>query len=253
MSAPGLTAKQRRERSDGTAGTAGALSGEQPLGAADQRREQILAASLEVIAERGFPDSRIADVAERVGASPALVLYYFKTKDNLLTEAMRYAEDSWYDAVSARMKQLATASERLEEIVRVTCLPEQDAGMPESWSLWLDLWAQSVRHPEVAKVRAQFDERWRTTIASIVREGSAAGELPVVDEEEFALCFSALLDGLAVQIALSDDVVTPERAVEVALAFARLWLDGPAGASGSASGSASGGRSGSGRRSPAQR
>ena len=57
----------------------------------------MLRAALEVIAERGFPETRIADVAERAGTSPALVIYYFKTKDNLLTEAMRFAEDLWYD------------------------------------------------------------------------------------------------------------------------------------------------------------
>src|SRR5215471_9906748 len=48
-------------------------------GTADQRREQMLRAALEVIQERGYADSRIADVAERAGTSPALVIYYFKT------------------------------------------------------------------------------------------------------------------------------------------------------------------------------
>jgi AcrR family transcriptional regulator len=65
---------------------------------ADQRREQMLQATLKVIVERGYADTRIADVAERAGASPALVIYYFKTKDQLLTEAIRYSEDSWYEA-----------------------------------------------------------------------------------------------------------------------------------------------------------
>ena len=55
------------------------------------------ASALDVIAERGFADTRIADVAERAGTSPALVIYYFQTKDNLLTEAVRLAEDLWYD------------------------------------------------------------------------------------------------------------------------------------------------------------
>ena len=33
-------------------------------------------------------------MAERIGISPALVIYYFKTKDQLLTEAIRYSEDT---------------------------------------------------------------------------------------------------------------------------------------------------------------
>ena len=69
----------------------------------------MLRAALAVIGERGFPETRIADVAERAGTSPALVIYYFKTKDNLLTEALRYAEDSWYDLGARRMAAIDSA------------------------------------------------------------------------------------------------------------------------------------------------
>jgi len=42
---------------------------------ADDRMEDILAATIRAIAERGLCDTRIADVAAIVGVSPALVLY----------------------------------------------------------------------------------------------------------------------------------------------------------------------------------
>src|SRR6516162_11316287 len=80
------------------------------VGTADQRREQMLRAALEVIEERGYAESRIADVAERAGTSPALVIYYFKTKDQLLTEAMRFSEDNWYATGTRRMEQIPTAA-----------------------------------------------------------------------------------------------------------------------------------------------
>ena len=136
-------------------------------GTADQRREQMLQAALEVMAERGYPETRIADVAERAGTSPALVIYYFKTKDQLLTEAIRYSEDNWYAAGTSRMAAIPTAAGQLEELVAMSCLPEADAEPNSSWGQWLDLWAQAVRHPEVAGVRQKFDERWRETISSI--------------------------------------------------------------------------------------
>ena len=128
---------------------------------ADKRREDMIRAALDVIVERGYPDTRIADVAERAGTSPALVIYYFTTKDNLLTEAVRLAEDHWYDLGAARMAAIDSAAGRLEWIVAATCLPQADEELPEPWALWLDLWAQAVRHPEVARVRADFDARWR--------------------------------------------------------------------------------------------
>ena len=189
------------------------------LGTADQRREQMLRAALEVIAERGYPETRIADVAERAGTSPALVIYYFKTKDQLLTEAIRFSEDTWYEAGTRRMAAISTAAGRLEELVAMSCLPEADAEPQSSWLLWLDLWAQAVRHPEVAGVRQKFDERWRETICALVLDGQEAGEFGPVDPADFAVTLSALLDGLAVQIALGDPAVDAGRAFELSMRY----------------------------------
>jgi AcrR family transcriptional regulator len=189
-------------------------------GTADQRREQMLRAALEVIVERGYAETRIADVAERAGTSPALVIYYFKTKDQLLTEAIRFSEDTWYETGKRRMADIPTAAGRLAEIVAMSCLPEADTGPNSSWLLWLDLWAQAVRHPEVASVRQKFDERWRETICSIVVEGQEAGEFGQVNPVDFAVLLSALLDGLAVQIALADPAVDARRAFELSMRFA---------------------------------
>ena len=193
-------------------------------GTADQRREQMLQAALEVVAERGYPETRIADVAERAGTSPALVIYYFKTKDQLLTEAIRYSEDNWYAAGTSRMAAIPTAAGQLEELVAMSCLPEADAEPNSSWGQWLDLWAQAVRHPEVAGVRQKFDERWRETISSLVLAGQEAGEFGPVDPAGFAIALSALLDGFAVQIALADTVVSPHRAFELSMRFAAKEL-----------------------------
>jgi AcrR family transcriptional regulator len=191
----------------------------EPQGTADVRREQMLRAALEVISERGYPDTRIADVAERIGISPALVIYYFKTKDQLLTEAIRYSEDTWYADGQRRMASLPTAAARLEEIVAMSCLPEADPEPHSSWLLWLDFWAQAARNAEVAGLRQKSDERWRETFASLVLAGQAAGEFRNVDAADFAICLSSLLDGLAIQIALEDRVVDPVRAFELSMHF----------------------------------
>ena len=193
--------------------------------APDARREQMLAAAAGLIGERGFSETRIADVARRAGVSPALVIYYFSTKDELLTEALRYSERSFYADVAAQMERLRTARERLEMLVRATCIPQGDDEIPGAWGLWFDLWAQAFRHPEVAKDRVELDQRWRDTIAGVVRDGQQAGEIGrTVDADAFAITFSALLDGLSIQVALADPVVDPERAFAIAMAFAAREL-----------------------------
>jgi AcrR family transcriptional regulator len=189
------------------------------LGTADSRREQMLRAALEVIAERGYADTRIADVAERIGISPALVIYYFKTKDQLLTEAIRYLDNIWYATGQRRMSELPTAAARIEEIVAMSCLPEADADPRSSWTLWLDFWTLAARNPEVAGLRQRDDERWRDMVSSLVTEGQQASEFRAVDPDNFAVLLCSLLDGFAIQIALDDPVVGPERAFDLCMRF----------------------------------
>jgi len=187
---------------------------------AGERREQMLRAALEVIIERGYAETRIADVAERTGTSPALVIYYFKTRDQLLTEAIRYSDDTWYAEYLRRMEEIPTAVGRLAQLIAMNCLPGTDPEPGAYWTLWLDLWAFSPRSPGVAAVRQKSDERWREAIRSIVLAGQEAGEFALVDADDFTITLASLLDGLAIQIALDDPQVPPQRAYDVAMRFA---------------------------------
>jgi len=197
------------------------------------RRDQLLRSALEVIVARGYADTRIADVAEHAGTSPALVIYYFKTRDQLLTEALRYSEDAWYAAGTQRLAAIPTAIGRLTELIAMTCLPGTDPAQRSEWLLWLDLWALSPRNPGVATVRRKFDERWREAISATVLSGQESGEFTAnIDAGEFAVTLSALLDGMAVQIALEDPDVPPARAYDLAMRYAAgqlgFTLAGPA-------------------------
>lgn len=182
---------------------------------ADVRREEMLAAAAQLIAERGFSDTRIADVATRIGSSPALVIYYFGTKDSLLTEALRWSERSFYAAVEAMLQETSSLEDRIRSLV-AWCLPAAH-DLTADWGLWFDLWVQAFRHPEVKKDRAALDQQWRDLVARVVRDGIASGEIGDVDVESFTVMWTALLDGLVVQVALEDPVVDAALAQRIAL------------------------------------
>jgi len=187
---------------------------------ADVRRDQMLAAASTLIAERGFSDTRIADVAKRVGASPALVIYYFGTKDSLLTEALRWSERSFYAAAEEMLKTTEKLRDRLEVLLDWNLMADKQPDVAGDWGLWFDLWAQAFRHPEVKKDRADLDAQWRDLIARIVQDGIDHGEIQKVDVHEFAVMWSSLLDGLVIQVSLDDPVVTPSLARRIALELA---------------------------------
>lgn len=190
----------------------------------EARRNEMLRAAAELICERGFGETRIADVAKRAKASSALVIYYFGTRERLLVDALRYSEQTFYDAAEKMLAEVHSARERLSLLVRWTCVPENAGDVPGAWGLWFDLWAQAFRHKEVKHDRAELDARWRSMIVDVVKSGQAAGEIGRLDARAFALTFSALLDGLSIQVALEDPLVDPDKAYKIAMRFAEREL-----------------------------
>jgi AcrR family transcriptional regulator len=194
----------------------------------EARRIEMLHAAAELICERGFGDTRIADVAKRAGVSSALVIYYFGTRDRLLVDALRHSEESFYEAAEKMLAEVPSLRERLSLLIKWTCVPSADNEIPGAWGLWFDLWAQAFRHEEVKAGRVELDARWRRMIVDAIRSAEASAELDVtVDARMFALEFGALLDGLSIQVALEDPEVDSSVAYDIAMRFAERELDLP--------------------------
>jgi AcrR family transcriptional regulator len=189
----------------------------------ERRRIEMLRAAAELICERGFGDTRIADVAKRAGVSSALVIYYFGTRDRLLVDALRYSEESFYEAAEQMLADVTSLRERLSLLIRWTCVPEGSGEIPGAWGLWFDLWAQAFRHDEIKAGRAELDARWRKMIIDALD----SSDLSTKDKRMFALEFAALLDGLSIQVALEDPEVDSRLAYDIAMRFAERELTLP--------------------------
>jgi AcrR family transcriptional regulator len=192
-----------------------------------QRRLQTLEAAVEVIGERGLCDTRIADIARRAGLSPALLLYYFGSKDNLLTEALTFSEDRFYLSIFHELSDITDSPSRLIKLIDMAIPPDKPGGrITGDWTLWVELWSRALRDDEASRKRAALDRRWRTTIADIVRTGQRNGEfLSTADPDEFSLRIAALMDGLLIQLLLDDPEISAEKMRRLCLETASGQLD----------------------------
>jgi AcrR family transcriptional regulator len=187
----------------------------------EARRIEMLRAAAELICERGFGDTRIADVAKRAGVSSALVIYYFGTRDRLLVDALRYSEESFYETAEQMLAEVPSLRERLSLLIHWTCVAGGAGEIPGTWGLWFDLWAQAFRHDEIKAGRVELDARWRKMIIHALD----SSELSARDKRMFALEFAALLDGLSIQVALEDPEVDSDLAYHIAMRFAERELN----------------------------
>ena len=195
----------------------------------EARRQAMLQAAAELISERGFGETRIADVAKRAGTSSGLVIYYFGTRDRLLVDALRFSEEAFYDAATRLLGEVLDFRKRLSMLVEWSCVPQLPGEVSGAWGLWLDLWATALRHPEVREARVELDGRWRDLVERVVEDGQRAGDVGGIDTRRFALTFSVLLDGLATQVALGDNEITSDVAHDMAMEYAEQRLGLPPG------------------------
>ena len=179
---------------------------------------------MDTIAERGMAGLRMADVGERVGMSPGHILYYFRSKQRLLLETLRWSDDHLAEQRAIELPALATARERLSRFIAIY-LPTGTAH-PE-WLLWLQAWALGAEDPEVADVTAELNARWADDLAALVRYGIARGEFADVDAKRFSEEFLAVLDGLSLHVLHDTPALDPGRAMALAvsIAAAQLGLD----------------------------
>jgi AcrR family transcriptional regulator len=182
------------------------------------RKPQIVAAAAEVLYERGLFDTRIGDIASRAGTSAATILYYFKSKDQLLAEAVDQTDRDFYARLTEGQQRHERASDRLVHLIEETSL---GPGGISDWTLWMEIWVRARRDPSVRKSYFQLDRRQRKLIAEIVRDGQQSGEFSAdADADDFAIALSGLMDGLGVQVTLGQPDVTPEVMVDTCLALA---------------------------------
>jgi AcrR family transcriptional regulator len=92
-------------------------------GREEATRERILAAALEVFAERGFDGARTRDIAERAGANLGLLAYYFDGKEPLWREAVSRAFEELQRELAGLAaprtgREPASERERLEALLR---------------------------------------------------------------------------------------------------------------------------------------
>ncbi len=161
------------------------------------RKEALVRAAIEVMVEQGLTASRIADIAARAGISPGHVLYYFESKDDLFLQALATVERDLRDDVLARAAPLPTGAERFRLLL--------DAAAPTGPGdvrllLWLEAWELAPRDEHVARQVRQMEDDWLELLTGVLRHGLDRGEFATADVDGFALRFSALMDGLTIQV-----------------------------------------------------
>ncbi|HEY5784890.1 MAG TPA: TetR/AcrR family transcriptional regulator [Microlunatus sp.] len=187
------------------------------------RRDELAAAALHTLAERGYANTSLRDIAQNSEFSHGVLHYYFADKTELITHCVRLYKSRCvrrYDDVTA----LATTAEELVQRFLDALLVTLHQDSHEQ-RLWYDLRAQSLFEPSFRADVAAIDRALQDMVWRILTRYAELSDGTVFVDAETAY---ALFDGVfsrAVQTWLGGaDGVDTALEVRVRLLMPRLVL-----------------------------
>jgi AcrR family transcriptional regulator len=177
------------------------------------RREQIVEAATRCFARNGFHATSMQDVIAEAGLSVGAVYRYFKGKDDLRRAIAEQHVAGIGGAVEALARHdpaltLAEAMERVLDIVEPRLGPDGPA------KIALQVWAESLRDPDLAVFVKDSYGRMRRAFQNLARRAGEAGHLPPgTDTDALGIALFGLLPGYVVQRVLTGE---PDRATMAA-------------------------------------
>ncbi|WP_322964049.1 TetR/AcrR family transcriptional regulator [Sphingomonas fuzhouensis] len=118
------------------------------------RRQRIVAATLEVIAEHGVPGTTHRRIAAAAEVPLGSVTYYFDSLETLLAAAFLQLAEESSDAFRTRMAQATDRDSAREAIIDI--IAGSVWAEPRTLLLSYELYAFAARHPSVSTVM----QRW---------------------------------------------------------------------------------------------
>ena len=93
------------------------------------------------------------------------------------------------------------------------------------WLLWLEVWAMSPHNRELLEDQESQERRFQDLLAVVIGEGQGSGEFdPSIDATDAAVRLSALIDGLAIQVAIGAPGIDRDVMLRIATSEARALL-----------------------------
>ncbi|MCL4367782.1 MAG: TetR/AcrR family transcriptional regulator [Actinobacteria bacterium] len=163
-------------------------------------RESLLAAVARIVARQGIDGVTFRSVAAEAGVSPGLATYHFPNREAMLQEAMTWAVR---DAIESIARPGTSSAGFLRESVDFV------AAKPGEMTFQFETIFHGLRDPGLGMHIREMYERYYDAVQDwLRREGLPAGRTTA----KLAL---AVMDGLAVQELIFDDVDDTRRIAEV--------------------------------------
>ena len=195
-----------------------ATSGGRRKFAKERRRQQLIDATIDSIAKRGFADTTLAHVSKTAGLSQGIVNLHFTNKENLLVETLRFLRDDFRQAWG---NAIARAGENAREKLAALIALDFDPSVCDRRKLavWFAFRGEAKSRPTYTKICEEGDEEYERVLTSLIQEIIDQEGSQSIDARSIAIGLTALSEGLWLDMLMSPKQIKRQEARMICFGF----------------------------------
>ncbi len=163
---------------------------------AAERKLQIIQATLKCIAERGYHNLSMQDVANKAGLSKGIIHYYFENKQDLMKSVLGRVSQE-IEQLLVKIDDTAEPIEQIKQMIRLYCgIVYKDR---IRYCVNIDFWAQINQYPKFKLMIADHYSTFRSRTAEVLKRNIPKSRLKEIDVNYAASMLIGLVDGISLQ------------------------------------------------------
>ena len=176
----------------------------------ETRRQQLIEATIDSLAKRGYSETTMADVADGAGLSRGIVNFHFESKEKLLVATLQYMADEYSAHWRAALQKAGDDPARqLGTLVAADF--DRSICNRRKLAAWCAFWGEAKSRPTYQALCGARDEAYQNVFIDLCRRLKADGGYDF-DPHATALALSAMLEGLWLRLMMGTEDVTRETA-----------------------------------------
>ena len=184
----------------------------------EERRQQLIDATIRSVANHGLADTTIATVAREAGLSQGIINLHFQSKERLLTETLRYIADEYRNACGeAAVLAGDSPAAGLQAMVELDF--RRNICTRDKLAVWFAFWGERKFRPTYRRICAARDKSYDDMVRVLCAKLCEQGGYPDVEPALVADGLSALTDGLWLDLLVRPESMSRELARRITMSY----------------------------------
>ena len=182
------------------------------------RRKQLIEATIQCIADKGLSGTTMADVTQRAGLSLGIVNLHFQSKEKLLIETLNFISDEYTSGLNKIFNNQRLNTEQ-KILAHINFDFSREIIDRNKLAVWFAFWGETKSRPAYFSICASYIMEIANNLTNLFALLKQLGDYTEVDPELVCTCYTALSDGLWLDLLITPKGLKPAQAQSIAMHY----------------------------------